>query len=85
MLLCFLFVFFPSPPELANNKSRTRIRIVSKDKQPLDLSKEKHVEAFKRSVGAWAKQKADNKDGTHYGHVEIEGLDLNPYGVPYEA
>lgn len=70
---------------MADNKPCARIRIVSKDKQPLDLSKDKHAEVFKRSVGAWAKQKADNKDGTHYGHVEIEGLDLNNYGVPYEA
>lgn len=33
----------------------------------------------------WSKEMAENKDGWKYGYIDIEGLDMHDYGVPYEA
>lgn len=33
----------------------------------------------------WQNQMANDKDGSKYGYIDIEGLDLQPYGTPYSA
>lgn len=59
--------------------------MVGNDKQPLDLSQDEHMKAFKSSMEKWSKGMADNKDGKKYGYVDIEGLDLHAFGTPYVA
>lgn len=49
------------------------------------MSQDKQVEAFKTSMETWSKQMADNKDGTKFGYIDIEGIDLQAYGTPYAA
>lgn len=61
------------------------MRLVGNDKQPLDMSQDAHVEAFKNSMAKWGQEMAENKDGSKYGFPDIEGVDLQPYGTPYET
>lgn len=62
-----------------------RIRLVGKDKQPLDMSQDKYKNAFMESVGKWSEMMASNKDGSKYGYVDIGGVDLQTFGTPYPA
>ncbi|KAI0130398.1 hypothetical protein BJ170DRAFT_620054 [Xylariales sp. AK1849] len=68
---------------LTNVAAGTQIRLVGQDKEPLDLTQDKHVEAFKKSMGEWGQKMGDNKDGSKYGYVDILGTKLEPYGTPY--
>lgn len=61
------------------------MRLVGKDKEPLDLSKEKHAEIFKKSMEKWQKGMENNSDGSKFGYIDIEGIDLPAYGTPYPA
>lgn len=69
--------------ELTNLATGTQIRLVSKDKEPLDLSREDHRDAFLKSLEKWKQEMSENKDKTKFGFVDIEGLELQPYGTPY--
>lgn len=59
--------------------------MVGNDKEPLDLSQDKHIEIFKSSMEKWSKQMAENKDGSKFGFVDIEGIELPGFGTPYVA
>ncbi|KAI1505842.1 NADH:flavin oxidoreductase/NADH oxidase [Biscogniauxia marginata] len=69
---------------LSNIAGGTQIRLVSQDKEPLDLSKDEHKNAFLNSFNKWAQLMAENSDNSRYGMVDIEGIQLQPYGTPYE-
>lgn len=62
-----------------------RIRLVGRDKQPLDLSREDHKAVFEASMQKWARGMADNSDGSKFGYVDVEGTELQPFGTPYAA
>lgn len=49
------------------------------------MSREEHLAIFKKSMQKWAEEMASNKDGSKYGFVDIEGVDLQSYGTPYPA
>ncbi|KUI61518.1 Putative 12-oxophytodienoate reductase 4 [Cytospora mali] len=68
---------------ISNVAAGTQIRLVGKDKEPLDLSQDKHMEIFTASMQKWAEGMAKNEDGSKYGFVDIEGVELQPYGTAY--
>ncbi|KAI0018026.1 hypothetical protein F4780DRAFT_557830 [Xylariomycetidae sp. FL0641] len=69
---------------ITNVAAGTQIRLVSKDKEPLDLSQDKlREEVFMKSVQKWSEMMADNADNSKYGYVDIEGTQLQPFGTPY--
>ncbi|KAF3766862.1 FMN-linked oxidoreductase [Cryphonectria parasitica EP155] len=70
---------------VTNVAAGTQIRLVGNDKEPLDLSQEKQLEVFMQSLQQWSEIMANNKDGSKYGFVDIEGLELQPFGTPYVA
>ncbi|KAI6781136.1 oxidoreductase [Emericellopsis cladophorae] len=70
---------------LTNVAAGTQIKLVGKDKQPLDLSREDHLQQFNESMNKWAEGMADNADQSKYGFVDIDGVQLEPYGTPYAA
>lgn len=70
---------------ITNVAAGTQIRLVGRDKEPLDLSREDHLKIFKDSMGIWGKGMQDNADNSKYGFVDIEGIDLGSYGTPYAA
>lgn len=62
-----------------------RMRLVGRDKEPLDVSREDHRAVFEASMGKWAREMAENDDGSKFGYVDVEGVELQPYGTPYAA
>jgi len=62
----------------------TRIRLVGKDKEPLDLSRPDHKEVFDKALEQFQKDMANNADGSKYGYMDIDGMKLQPYGTPYQ-
>lgn len=65
--------------------TQVRMRLVSKDKEPLDLSQEKYKDVFMKSMENWSEAMANNKDGSKFGYIDIVGLDLQDFGTPYAA
>ncbi|KAH8161066.1 hypothetical protein CIB48_g7188 [Xylaria polymorpha] len=61
----------------------TQIRLVAKDKEPLDLSRPEHREALDRARQRFLKDMANNADRSKYGYMDIDGIKLEPYGTPY--
>ena len=63
--------------------NRHSIRMVSKDQEPLDLSNEEALSAFKKSMEKWSQKMSDNKGGYAYGFVDFVGIQPKPYGEAY--
>ncbi|KAI0421487.1 NADH:flavin oxidoreductase/NADH oxidase [Xylaria grammica] len=68
---------------LSNIAAGTQIRLVGKGKEPLDLGRPDHKEAFDKALEQFRKDMADNTDGSKYGYMDIDGVTLEPYGTPY--
>ncbi|KAI1812427.1 NADH:flavin oxidoreductase/NADH oxidase [Poronia punctata] len=68
---------------VSNVAAGTQIRLVGKDKEPLDLSRPDHKEAFDKAFEQFQKDMADNADGSKYGFMDVAGVKLEPYGTPY--
>ncbi|KAH7038153.1 NADH oxidase [Microdochium trichocladiopsis] len=70
---------------ITNVAAGTQMRLVGRGKEPLDLSREDHLGVFKQSMGKWGKGMQDNADNSKYGFVDVDGIELAPYGTPYAA
>ncbi|EEU41617.1 uncharacterized protein NECHADRAFT_87871 [Fusarium vanettenii 77-13-4] len=70
---------------VTNIASGAQIRLVGKDKQPLDLSREDHLKAFQDSMTQWGQGMTQNKDNFKFGFVDIQGVRLEPYGASYAS
>ncbi|KAF4967042.1 hypothetical protein FSARC_5333 [Fusarium sarcochroum] len=70
---------------ITNVAAGKQIRLVGKDKQPLDLSREDHKKAFEESMQKWGEGMAHNDDQSKYGYVDILGTKLEPFGEAYAA
>ncbi|KLO85151.1 NADH oxidase [Fusarium fujikuroi] len=70
---------------ITNVAAGTQIRLVGKDKHPLDLSREDHKRIFEESMQKWGEGMAHNDDQSKYGYVDIEGVKLEPFGQAYGA
>lgn len=57
--------------------------MVNKDQEPFDLSDEKVIEAFQKSMESWMDKMSKDKGGYAYGYVDFEGIQANPYGQAY--
>ncbi|KAK8099039.1 NADH:flavin oxidoreductase/NADH oxidase [Apiospora kogelbergensis] len=68
---------------ITNVAAGTQMRLVGNDKEPLDLTNDKHLEAFQKSMQQWGQEMGENKDGSKYGYVDILGTKLEPYGTAY--
>ncbi|PHH92924.1 hypothetical protein CDD83_3414 [Cordyceps sp. RAO-2017] len=70
---------------VTNVAAGAQMRLVGEDKEPLDYSRPDHLKIFQQSFEGWSKSMAANEDGSKYGYPDIEGLQLENYGVPYAA
>ncbi|KAI1303816.1 NADH:flavin oxidoreductase/NADH oxidase [Xylaria venustula] len=70
---------------ITNVAAGTQMRLVGKGKEPLDLGRPEHKEAFEKALEKFQKDMADNADGSKYGYMDIDGVKLEPYGTPYAA
>ncbi|POS71762.1 oxidoreductase [Diaporthe helianthi] len=66
-----------------NVAAGTQIRLVGRDKEPLDMSQDQHKDAFMASMQKWSEEMANNKDGSKFGYVDIDGIQLQSFGTAY--
>ena len=59
------------------------IRMIGKDQEPLDLSREDHEQAFQKDMGDWSDKMSHDTGMYSFGYVDIESIKPNPYGVTY--
>ncbi|KAJ1335139.1 2,4-dienoyl-CoA reductase (NADPH2) [Microdochium nivale] len=68
-----------------NVAAGTQMRLVGRDKEPLDLSRQDHFDLYKQLMAKWAQDMQNNPDNSKYGFLDVEGIDLHPYGTPYAS
>ena len=68
---------------LTNVAAGSQIRMIGKDQEPIDLSKEENEQAFMKDMGHWSDLMAHDTGMYSYGYIDIESIKPNPYGVVY--
>ncbi|KAL9600205.1 MAG: hypothetical protein Q9219_003348 [cf. Caloplaca sp. 3 TL-2023] len=68
---------------ISNVAAGTQIRMMGRDQEPIDLSLEKHEEAFRKDMGTWTSRMAHDTGMYSFGYVDVESLEVHPYGVVY--
>ncbi|KAL6715478.1 hypothetical protein ACLMJK_006439 [Lecanora helva] len=68
---------------LTNVAAGSQIRMIGKDQEPIDLSKEENKEAFLKDMGHWSEVMAKDTGMYSFGYIDIESIKANPYGVVY--
>ncbi|KAL8997399.1 MAG: hypothetical protein Q9169_003330 [Polycauliona sp. 2 TL-2023] len=68
---------------ITNVAAGSQIRMIGRDQEPIDLSKEEHEEAFQKDMGDWTSKMAHDTGMYSFGYVDIESVKANPYGVVY--
>ncbi|KAL8314931.1 hypothetical protein RB593_008497 [Gaeumannomyces tritici] len=63
--------------------SGLQIRLVGRDKQPLDLSDDRHMGILYASLAKFAQEMADNAENSKFGFADPVGLEVQPYGTLY--
>ncbi len=68
---------------LTNVAAGSQIRMISKDQEPIDLSKEENEKAFMHDMGDWSEKMAHDTGMYSFGYIDIDSIKPNPYGVVY--
>ena len=61
----------------------SQIRMIGKDEEPIDLSKEEYEQAFMKDMGHWKDLTAHDTEMYSYGFIDIESITPHSYGVVY--
>lgn len=61
----------------------SQIRMIGKDEEPIDLSKEEYEQAFMKDMGHWKDLTAHDTGMYAYGFIDIESIKPHSYGVVY--
>lgn len=61
----------------------SQIRMIGKDEEPIDLSKEEYEQAFMKDMGHWKDLTAHDTGMYSYGFIDIESIKPHSYGVVY--
>ena len=61
----------------------SQIRMIGKDQEPIDLSREENEQAFMKDMGHWSDLMAHDTGMYSYGYIDIESIKPHPYGVAY--
>ena len=68
---------------LTNVAAGSLIRMIGRDEEPVDLSREEFEKAFFEGMGHW-KEKMDADTGFYsYGYVDMDGVKARRYGEVY--
>lgn len=73
----------PNDFALTYISSGTQIGMIGKDQEPIDLSQEKHEQAFLKEMAAWGEAMAKDTEMKIVGYVDMDSVGPNPYGVEY--
>ena len=68
---------------LTNVAAGSQIRMIGKDQEPIDLSKEENEQAFMKDMGHWSDLMAHDTGMYSFGYIDIESIKPHPYGVAY--
>ncbi len=68
---------------LTNVAAGSQIRMIGKDQEPIDLSKEENEQAFQKDMGHWSELMAQDTGMYSFGYIDFESINPNPYGVAY--
>ena len=68
---------------LTNVAAGSQIRMIGKDQEPIDLSKEENEQAFTKDMGHWADLMAKDTGMYSFGYIDFESIKPHPYGVVY--
>ncbi|KAL8382436.1 hypothetical protein RB595_006291 [Gaeumannomyces hyphopodioides] len=63
--------------------SGLQIKLVGRDKQPLDLTDDRHMGVLYASLAKFGQEMAENVDNSKYGFPDPVGFEVQPYGTPY--
>lgn len=68
---------------LTNVAAGSQIRMIGKDEEPIDLSKEEFEGAFMKDMGHWSELMAKDTGMYSFGYIDFESIKPHPYGVVY--
>lgn len=66
---------------MTNVVAGTQIRQIARDQQPLDGSRDDHIEAFMKDMGLWSDAMGKDSGMEKYGYVDLPDLEPVPYGT----
>ena len=66
---------------LTNVAAGSQIRMVGKDLEPVDLSKEENVNGFFQDMGTWNDTMAKDSGMYSFGYIDFKSVEVRPYGV----
>ena len=58
-----------------------QIQQVGKDQEPIDLSQPENLQAYFKDLGSFFVAVTEDKEGTVYGHANLESAPVLPYGT----
>ena len=68
---------------LTNVAAGSQIRMIGRDQEPIDLSKEENEQAFMKDMGHWGDLMAKDTGMYSFGYVDIDSIKPHPYGTAY--
>ena len=68
---------------LTNVAAGSQIRMIGKDQEPIDLSKEENEQGFMKDMGHWSDMMSKDSGMYSFGYIDIESVKPNSYGVAY--
>lgn len=68
---------------ITNVAAGSQIRMIGKDQEPIDLSKEENEQAFQKDMGEWSEKMAKDTGMYSFGYIDFESIKPHPYGVAY--
>lgn len=68
---------------LTNVAAGSQIRMIGKDQEPIDLSKEEYEQAFMKDMGNWSDLMAHDTGMYSFGYIDFKSIEPHPYGVAY--
>ena len=68
---------------LTNVAAGSQIRMIGKDQEPVDLSREENEKAFFKDMGDWSDKMAKDTGMYSFGYVDLNSIKPKPYGEAY--
>lgn len=68
---------------ITNVAAGSQIRMIGKDEEPIDLSREENERAFMKDMGHWSEVMKGDTGMYSFGYIDIESVQARPYGVVY--
>lgn len=64
-----------------NVAAGSQMRMIGRDQEPVDLSKDENVKGFFQDMGTWGETMAKDSGMYSFGYIDLEHVEVKPYGV----